>query len=74
MRRKVIGTVDKRYTVLKHVSQWDGNQRCEVWEIIFQSDDKQEAFNVYYTAENQGGYFQVNDESLSSAKCLSSTV
>lgn len=71
MKRKIIGTIEKRYTVYKHISQWDGNQRCEVWEIIYQSDDKQEAFTFYHSQNS--GYYQVNDESLITAKCLSAT-
>lgn len=72
MKRKLIGTVEKRFTVYKHVSQWDGNQRCQVWEVVYQSDDKQEAFDFYHS--QSGAYFELNDESLTSAKCLSATV
>lgn len=72
MKRKYVGEVNKRFTVYKHVSQWDGNFRCEVWELLFQSDDKAKAVDFYL--QQVGGYYQLNDESLTSAKCLSATV
>jgi hypothetical protein len=73
MKRKNIGQVTKRYTVYKHISQWDGNFRCHVWELIFQSDDRAEAWDYYRQLEKQLGYYEINDEHLSSAKCISAT-
>ena len=71
MKRKYVGDVSKRYTVFKHVSQWDGNFRCDVWELIFQSDDKNESFEFYHAQSS--GYYQLNDESLETCKTLSAT-
>lgn len=71
MKRKYVGDVSKRYTVFKHVSQWDGNFRCDVWELIFQSNDKNESLEFYH-AQNSD-YYQLNDESLETCKTLSET-
>lgn len=71
MKRKYVGEVTDRFTVYKHVSSWDGNFRCDIWSLMFQSESKSEAFNFYNSAG--AGYFELRDESLISAKVLSAT-
>ena len=69
MNRKNVGVVTCRYTVYKHVSSWNGNFRCAVWNLEFQSDNKQEAYDFYEA--HVGGHWELNDESKESAKTIS---
>lgn len=69
MKRKYVGQVSKRYSVFKHVSLWDGNFRCDVWQLIYESNDHKEASNHYHKQTN--GYYELTDHVYS--QCLSAT-
>lgn len=71
-RRKVIGVPSKRFTVYRFVSQWDGNNRREVWEIAFESDVSKEADQFYHGQKS--GYWQLHDNSRQGDTWVSGTV
>ncbi|MNC06538.1 hypothetical protein D3C87_1455360 [compost metagenome] len=68
---KFPGESTKRYVVRKFEREWVGNYRREQWVIVFESDDKGEAYAHYLALK--GAYYQLADESVTPRNFISGT-
>lgn len=61
----------KQFVVRKHEREWVGNYRREQWVIVFESDDKGQAYDHYHGSK--GAYYSLTDESVNPAIFISGT-
>jgi len=61
----------KQFVVRKYEREWVGNHRREQWVVVFESDDKGQAYDHYHALK--GAYYSLTDESVKPAIFISAT-